>query len=180
MRDHRSAVRLLLPLGAAALLLAGCGSSSGTNAGTTSAPAGGGSTSSAVSTPSDTTGSTQVAGGDAFCQKIVAEKTALTTNALPALLQNGTPAGWQKYLEATASMNNELYDAAPDEIKSAVDQLRQANVKITAIMSAAGYDIRKVKATGLIAAFSSADYKKATTDFSTYVKTHCSIDLTKP
>ena len=183
MRDHRSAVRLILPLAAAALLLVGCGSSSSsTNAGATSAPAGGGSSTAASTpsdTPSDTMASTPATTGGDFCAKIVAEKKALTTNALPALLQSGTPAGWKKYLEATAAMNNSLFDAAPAEIKGAVDQLRQVNVKLTAVLSAAGYDITKVKSTQILQAISSSDYRKASADFAAYVKTNCSIDLTK-
>lgn len=181
MRVLRAAARLVLPLGAAAVLLAGCGSSSSsTNAGAGSSPAGG-TTSSAASMPSDTTASTPAAGGgDDFCAKIVAEKTQLTSNELPALLQKGTPEAWKKYLEDTASMNNALFDAAPAEIKDAVDQLRQVNVKLTAVLSAAGYDVTKIKSTDLIKAISSADYRKASADFAAYVKTHCSIDLTKP
>jgi len=171
MSIHRTAVVRLLPVLVAGLALAGCGSSSSTtNAGATSA--GGGS--SAASTPSDTAASTAastpaVTGGD-FCAKIVAEKKQLTTNEMPALLQSGTPAAWKKYLEATASMNDSLYAAAPDEIKSAVDQL----------LSAANYDISKVKSTQIIKAITSADYKKASADFAAYVKTNCSLDLTKP
>ena len=181
MSIHRTAVVRLLPVLVAGLALAGCGSaSSTTNAGATSA--GGGS--SAASTPSDTAASTAastpaVTGGD-FCAKIVAEKKQLTTNEMPALLQSGTPAAWKKYLEATASMNDSLYAAAPDEIKSAVDQLRQVNVKLTEVLSAANYDISKVKSTQIIKAITSADYKKASADFAAYVKTNCSLDLTKP
>ena len=179
MRTSRTAVVRLLPVLVGAVVLAGCGSSSGTNAGAASTPAGGGGAS-AASTPSDTAASTQAMTGADFCQKIVAEKAALTSNGLPKLLASGTPDGWKKYLSATADMNNTLYDAAPAEIKSAVDQLRQVNVKLTAILSAAGYDPTKIKSADIIAAVDSPAYTKASADFVAYVKTNCTIDLTKP
>ena len=180
MSVHRTVAVRLLPVLVVGLALAGCGSSSSTtNAGATSSSAGGGS--SAASTPSDTPAASTpaVTGGD-FCAKIVAEKKQLTTNEMPALLQSGTPAAWKKYLEATAAMNDSLYAAAPDEIKSAVDQLRQVNVKLTEVLSAANYDITKVKSTEILKAITSADYKKASAAFAAYVKTNCSLDLTKP
>jgi len=185
MRVHRSVAVRLLPVIAAGIVLAGCGSSStSTNAAATSASAAGaGSTtaSTAASTPSDTAAASAPAvSGDGFCAKIVSEKKQLTTNELPALLQNGSPAAWKKYLEDTMAMNDALFNAAPAELKGAVDQLRQVNVKLTAMLSAAGYDVRKVKATALMGTFSSADYQKAGKDFTSYVSTHCSIDLTKP
>jgi hypothetical protein len=179
MSIHRTAVPRLLPVLVVALVLAGCGSSSpNANAGATSSSAGGGS--SAASTPSDSAPSTPAVTGDDFCAKIVSAKTQLTTNEMPALLRSGTPAAWKKYLEATAAMNDSLYAAAPDEIKSAVDQLRQVNVKLTAVLSAANYDITKVTSTEILHAITSADYKKASADFAAYVKSHCSLDLTKP
>jgi hypothetical protein len=180
MRDLRNAVRLVLPLAAAALLLAGCGSSSSsTNAGATSAPSGG-TQSSAASMPSDTASTPAAGGGNDFCATIVAEKKELTSNELPALLQGGKAPDWKKYLEATAAMNDKLYEAAPAEIKGAVDQLRQVNVKLNETLSAAGYDITKLKSTDLLKVITSADYRKASAEFASYVKTNCSLDLSKP
>jgi hypothetical protein len=181
MRVHRNTGVRLLPVLVAGLVLAGCGSSSSssTNAGATSASTGGGG-SSAASTPSDTAASAPAVSGADFCQTIVAEKTAITSNGLPKLLASGTPDAWKKYLAATAAMNDSLYNAAPDEIKSAVDQIRQVNVKLTAALAAAGYDLTKVKSSDISASISSPGYAKASADFTSYVKTHCSIDLTKP
>ena len=117
--------------------------------------------------------------GDALCQEIVAQKAQLASNEMPKLLASGTPEAWKTYLAATAAMNDRLYDAAPAELKSAIDQLRAENKALSEAMSAAGYDIRKIKLTSLLAIMSTADFKKASADLVAYAKNTCSLDLTK-
>jgi hypothetical protein len=183
MRDHRTAIRLMLPLAAAALLLAGCGSSSsGTNAGATSAPAGGSSSSPASTpsdTPTDTSASTPATTGDDFCGTVKAQLGALSSGATAKLLAGGGPAAWKKYLDASAAANQALVDKAPAEIASAVGVLQTYSKNLNALMSAAGYDITKVKATALIATVKDPGFVAAEKEFTAYVKTNCGVDLTK-
>lgn len=184
MRVRTSPVLRTLPVLFAGAVLAACGSSGATtNAASSSQP---GSTvaasTPAASTPESSPSSESpaaVSGGD-FCQEIVAQKAQLTTNEMPKLLQSGTPAGWKAYLAATAAMNDRLYAAAPDALKATVDELRSANKALAQTLEAAGYDMRKVKMTALLAAISSAQFKKASADLTAYVKDTCSIDLSKP
>lgn len=167
-------VRPVLALLVSAGLLTACGSS----AATTAASPSGGSTASASSPAASSSATTTPTGGD-LCQEIVAQKSQLASNEMPKLLASGTPEAWKTYLAATAAMNDRLYDAAPAELKGAIDQLRAENTALSEAMSAAGYDIRKVKLTSLLAIMSTADFKKASADLVAYAKNTCSLDLTK-
>jgi hypothetical protein len=99
---------------------------------------------------------------------------------MASLLTGGTPAAWTAYFKATSAMNQQLVDAAPAEIKPAVQVLQQSTLELQAAMAAAGYDTRKMGAAKLTSTIASPARVKASTDFAKYVMTNCAIDLTKP
>ncbi|MFN8148050.1 MAG: hypothetical protein U0R76_11350 [Candidatus Nanopelagicales bacterium] len=175
MRVSPGAARRLAVVSVAVAALSACGSSAATNAASSA-----GSTPASSSSPSTATSDSPApaTGGD-LCAEIVAQKAQLTSNEMPKLLASGTPAAWKSYLAATAAMNDRLYDAAPDELKGAIDQLRQENRALTQSLEAAGYDIRKLKLASLLAVMNTAEFKKASADLVAYAKNTCSLDLTK-
>ena len=167
--------RRLLVLAAAvsvAGVLSACGSSSAPTAS-------GGSTAAASSTGTTTTGG---GSGDAqqFCAVVKQQEALLQGGGLAALLTSGSADAWKTYLDQTATMNQQLVDAAPAEIQANVKTLQDATVALKNALAAANYDISKVGSAKLLQLIQTPERVAATTSLVTYVKTNCGLDLTTP
>ena len=150
--------------------LSACGGKSSPTSAPTQATAAGTSTSSAPA----------AASGDAqgFCGVVRQQQATLQGTELSGLLTGGDATAWKAYLEKTTTMNQQLVDAAPAEIKASVASLQETTVALKTAMAAANYDVTKVGLTNLIKVLNSPERKQATTALVTYVKTNCDIDLT--
>jgi hypothetical protein len=153
-------------LGAAALVLglSGCGGGSG--GGTAATSAGGGA----------------AAGNDvqAFCAVVKRQAAMMQSTELSSLLTGGSPAAWKAYFDKIDAMNQQLVDAAPADIKSAVSTLRASSQQMKATLSAAGYDVTKVGSSTMLKTIQSKDRVDASKALSTYVQTNCGVDLSQP
>ncbi len=154
-------------------VLSACGSSS--------APAASGPGASAAASSTSTT-VTGGGSGDAqqFCAVVKQQAKLLQGGGLAALLTGGSPDAWKTYLDQTATMNQQLVDAAPAEIQAKVKTLQDATLSLKSTLAAAGYDISKVGSAKLLQLMQTPDRVAATASLVTYVKTNCGLDLTNP
>lgn len=140
----------------------------------------------AASPPVTPTASTQVttsaaASGNVeqFCAVVRQQKTLLQGTELSGLLVGGTSEAWKAYLDKTATMNQQLVDTAPPEVKANVKTLQDATLALKSTMEAANYDVSKVNSVQLIQLLQTPERKAATTSLVAYVQTNCGLDLTK-
>jgi hypothetical protein len=141
-----------------------CGKDSPSPAGSASSPA--------VST--STGGS-----AEAFCAVVRQQKALLQGTQLAGLLATGTPAAWKTYLDQTATMNQQLADAAPTEIKASVKTLQDAALQLKSTMEAANYDVSQVGSAKLLQLMQTPERQTATAALVAFVQTKCGIDLSK-
>jgi hypothetical protein len=121
------------------------------------------------------------AGGsaEAFCTVVRQQKALLQGTQLPGLLATGTPAAWKTYLDQTATMNQQLVDAAPTEVKASVKTLQDAALQLKSTMEAANYDVSKVGSAKLLQLMQTPERQAATAALVAFVQTKCGIDLSK-
>ena len=115
-----------------------------------------------------------------FCSVVKKNLKEVTGQQMTSLLTGGTPAAWKAYLAAVAGANQQLADAAPAEIRPAIQTLQQDSAKILSLLAATGYDMRKVDMSRLVKDVSSPEHVAAAKALTAYVKTNCGIDLSKP
>lgn len=178
MIRHLARVRaIVLPL-AVAFLLASCGGSSGA----TSAGATGGvkSNPSAPASPAASASQASSQGAGQFCAVVKQQIGALQGTDLAKLLSGSAAEAWKAYLDKTAQMNRQLVDASPADIKQAVTKLQESTQQLAETMKAGEYDPAQVGSAKIIAAMQSKDRATASSRLTSYVKTNCGIDLTKP
>jgi len=185
LRGARTALTVAATL-AAMQTLAACGSGSEGSAAPTlssavaaassaaSAAAAAKSSAAAKATPSP------AAASGTFCQAVRRQKAVFAGEELPALLGGGAPTAWRAYLARVTTMNAQLVQAAPGEIKPSMLVLQQSALELKAQLEAAGYDISKVRVTALLASMRSPERVKATTAVTAYVRTSCGIALDLP
>jgi len=113
-----------------------------------------------------------------FCGVVQQQKTLIQGTAIAGLMTGGTPDAWKAYLDQTATMNQQLVDTAPPEIKASVKTLQDAAVQLRTTLAAANYDVSKVGSAALIAQLQTPARVAATAALVAYVKTNCAIDLT--
>jgi hypothetical protein len=168
----RRAYLPVLAVAVAGLLTACGGGSSSTSASSSQTPP-------AASATTATTGAP--AGGDAqkFCDVVKQQRTTLQGTELPALMAGGSADAWKAYLDRTATMNQQLVDAAPADIQGDVKTLQTATLDLKSAMEAANYDVSKIGSAKLLQLIGTQQRKDATTHLVSYVKTQCSIDLTQ-
>jgi hypothetical protein len=116
---------------------------------------------------------------DQFCAVIRQQKTLLQGTELSGLLTGGTPDAWKAYLEKTATMNQQLVDTAPPEVKASVKTLQDGTLALRSTMEGANYDVSKIGSAQLIQLLQTPERKAATTSLVTYVQANCGLDLTK-
>ena len=151
-----------------------CGSNSDTTtAGASSAATSTGSAPSPSAEPS-TAGSADANG---FCGAVQQQKALLQGSALTALLSNGTPDAWKSYLDKVTTMNQQLVDTAPAQIKADGKALQTTSLTLKSKLEAANYDVSKVGVTQLLQLLQAPEYKTAVANIVAYVKTACNIDL---
>jgi hypothetical protein len=116
---------------------------------------------------------------DQFCTVVRQQKTLLQGTQLSGLLTGGTSDAWKAYLEQTATMNQQLVDTAPPEVKASVKTLQDGTLALKSAMEAANYDVSKIGSVKLIQLLQTPERKAATTSLVTYVQANCGLDLTK-
>jgi len=186
-RGARTALTVAATL-AAAQALAACGSGSEGSAApavSSAAAAASSAASSAAAAMSSaaakaTAAAAPAAASGEFCQVVQRQKAVLAGQDLAALLGGGAPAAWRAYLARVTTMNTQLVQTAPAEIKPSVQVLQQGTLELKAQLEAAGYDISKVRVTTLLASMRSPERVRATTSLTAYVRTSCGISLDLP
>jgi hypothetical protein len=124
---------------------------------------------------------TTAAGGSSlqFCAVVQQQKAVLTGTELPGLLASGTPDAWKAYIAETTTMNQQLVDAAPAEIKPDMLALQESALALKTAMEGVNYDVTKLGAANLLQILQTPQRTQATAHVVTYVQQHCGIDLTK-
>ena len=173
MRIDRHTTTAIAVTAWALLALTGCSGSS--SAPGTTAPV-----SSAAAAAATTAAAADSVDATAFCALVEQQRAELTGSTLSTLLGKGTPAEWKAYLARTKTDNQALVDAAPAEIRSAVEAVRAATDAVDTVMSQAGYVPTKVGAAKLIATFRDPARVAAGKRLAAYVTTTCHLDLTSP
>lgn len=115
-----------------------------------------------------------------FCGVVQQQRTVLQGTELSGLLAGGSPDAWKAYLDKVTTMNQQLVDAAPAEIKAYVKTLQDTSLALKAKMEAANYDVSKVGSAQLVQVLQTPERKAATAALVAYVKSNCGIDLTTP
>ena len=186
LRGARTALTVAATVAAVQALTA-CGSSSGDSAApalSSAAAAVSSAASSAAAAMSSAAKAAQspapAAASGEFCQVVRRQKAVLGGQDLAALLGGGAPAAWRAYLARVTTMNTQLVQTAPAEIKPSVQVLQQGTLELKAQLEAAGYDISKVRVTTLLASMRSPERVRATTTLTAYVRTSCGISLDLP
>ena len=165
---------------ATAALLTGCGSSSSSaGAGSGASPSASTAAAESAAAPTSPAAAAAPAAAD-FCSVVKKNLKEVTGQQMTSLLTGGTPAAWKAYLAAVAGANQQLADAAPAEIRPAIQTLQQDSAKILSLLAATGYDMRKVDMSRLVKDVSSPEHVAAAKALTAYVKTNCGIDLSKP
>ena len=113
-----------------------------------------------------------------FCAVVQQQRTVLQGTELAGLLAGGNADAWKAYLDKVTTMNQQLVDTAPAEIKADVKTLQDTTVALKAKMEAVNYDVSKVGTAQLVQVLQTPERKAATAAIVAYVKTNCGIDLT--
>jgi hypothetical protein len=131
------------------------------------------------SQPASTAGSpTGSADTQGFCGVVQQQRAVLQGTELAGLLAGGNTDAWKAYLDKMTSMNQQLVDTAPAEIKADVKILQDTTVALKAKMEAVNYDVSKVGTAQLMQVLQTPERKAAVAAIVAYVKTNCGIDLT--
>jgi hypothetical protein len=159
------------------LLLSACGSGSTPTAASSSAASSSAAKGSAASSGAAVRAPS--AGGTHFCQVVQQQEGLLQGTQVVALIAGGSPAAWKAYLDKVNTMNQELVDSAPPEIRPSLRTLHAAALQLRATLAAAGYDVSKVGSAKLLQTLQTKERVEATATLVRYVKTSCGIDLAR-
>jgi hypothetical protein len=106
------------------------------------------------------------------------QRAVLQGTEMAGLLAGGNADAWRAYLDKVTTMNQQLVDTAPAEIKADVKTLQDSTVALKSKLEAVNYDVSKVGTAQLVQVLQTPERKAAIAAIVAYVKTNCGIDLT--
>jgi hypothetical protein len=158
---------------AAVGLSSACGAAQSSGTASPSHPA-----STAGSSPSVGLSAPGSADAQGFCGVVQQQRAVLQGTELAGLLAGGNVDGWRAYLDKATTMNQQLVDTAPEEIKADVKTLQDTTLALKSKLEAVNYDVSKVGVAELVQVLQTPERKAAIAAIVAYVKTNCGIDLT--